>query len=466
MRYFKRLFGLLLIATSLVTSLNAQKVDSNLRKAAKKGQVEKVQAALQEGGSINSIDKKGRTALMFAAEKGYLETVKFLLDNGANIEVTDSNGESALDKATKKKIKGSLQLGLNRVIALIELTQAQRTNTIDGYVDFISKYPPTWGFGELEDYTEMAQNSLEKLDFQEISKVNTIEAYQDFIERAPKSSYVKSAHAKIDSLESISIYETVEKLFGTVEENEQKRIFTNFFKGYGQHFRFETTAKLMRGIRQELIHRIDKLPKATSDTSFFEYIASFRYVPTSKMCLGYKVLDGERIQLFSEIGNISQLYSDTEMQFESVYLNNNVAKLAALMAAKVCHEKFGELTHKHMVSGGVSGNLSTLFETLQKSSFSVESYQEEAARDVATHQTLRKIYSDMVESLAEVLFASDIRKKTKNYLLRDFVVWARLVEFGTSYIAKFEEIANNDSNAENRENARKIVDEYKDTAKK
>jgi hypothetical protein len=87
-----------------------EKLGSELRKAAEKGQIETVRTLLEQGAAINSTDKNGRTALMFAAEKGHLEVVKLLLQRGANASATDQESESALDKARRKRKENVLAL--------------------------------------------------------------------------------------------------------------------------------------------------------------------------------------------------------------------------------------------------------------------------------------------------------------------------------------------------------------------
>jgi hypothetical protein len=87
-----------------------EKLGSELRKAAEKGQIETVRTLLEQGAVINSSDKNGRTALMFTAEKGHLEVAKLLLERGANASATDNEGESALDKAQRKRKESVLRL--------------------------------------------------------------------------------------------------------------------------------------------------------------------------------------------------------------------------------------------------------------------------------------------------------------------------------------------------------------------
>ena len=93
-------FGLILLISS---NASAEKLGSELLKAAKKGQIEKVQDLIEAGVPVNSTDKNGRTALMLAAEKGHNDVVQHLIDHEADVSIKDRKGETAIDKAEKKK---------------------------------------------------------------------------------------------------------------------------------------------------------------------------------------------------------------------------------------------------------------------------------------------------------------------------------------------------------------------------
>jgi len=119
---------------SLISPLSyAGDINSDFRKAAKKGKIEKVESYLKEGALVNSIDKNGRTALMFASEKGHLDVVKLLIEHGADISLTDKKEETALSKAVKKK--------KNEVIIILEFENARKLNTVASYKTFIDRYP-------------------------------------------------------------------------------------------------------------------------------------------------------------------------------------------------------------------------------------------------------------------------------------------------------------------------------------
>ena len=56
--------------------------------ATRAGNIERVQALLDEGADINSLDKYGQTALMNAAVHGDLELVQMLVKHGAELNHT------------------------------------------------------------------------------------------------------------------------------------------------------------------------------------------------------------------------------------------------------------------------------------------------------------------------------------------------------------------------------------------
>jgi len=82
-----------------------QKEEANkmLLDAALKGNLKKVQEALDEGAHIETKDKEGRTALIIASSplriksnRGHKEIVKLLLEKGANVEAKNNNRRTAL----------------------------------------------------------------------------------------------------------------------------------------------------------------------------------------------------------------------------------------------------------------------------------------------------------------------------------------------------------------------------------
>ena len=51
--------------------------------AAKKGDISSLTALIKAGVDVNTVDKYGRTALMYAAHKGQMDAVKLLKEAGA-----------------------------------------------------------------------------------------------------------------------------------------------------------------------------------------------------------------------------------------------------------------------------------------------------------------------------------------------------------------------------------------------
>lgn len=84
-------------AVLLLLSLAASAADlgPDLLIAARKGQTAQVEKLLEEGASVDSHDKTGRTALMMAAQHGHVGTVRALLAKGAKPESRDKEGWTA-----------------------------------------------------------------------------------------------------------------------------------------------------------------------------------------------------------------------------------------------------------------------------------------------------------------------------------------------------------------------------------
>jgi ankyrin repeat protein len=67
--------------------------------ATRAGDLERVQALLQSGASVDALDRYNQTALMHAAHRGDLPLVNLLLEHGANLEIRAKHSLSALDLA-------------------------------------------------------------------------------------------------------------------------------------------------------------------------------------------------------------------------------------------------------------------------------------------------------------------------------------------------------------------------------
>lgn len=70
-----------------------------VRLAISQGNAELVRAYLENGGSAEARDQRGRSALLLAATKGSLELCRLLVRHGASIDCTDPTGETAIASA-------------------------------------------------------------------------------------------------------------------------------------------------------------------------------------------------------------------------------------------------------------------------------------------------------------------------------------------------------------------------------
>jgi hypothetical protein len=84
--------------------------NKDLLTAATKGDLTKVEDALNRGADINCTDWDGRVPLHLSSKRGYQETVKLLLEHGADVDCTDKYGRTALDIAKKQGYKTIVHL--------------------------------------------------------------------------------------------------------------------------------------------------------------------------------------------------------------------------------------------------------------------------------------------------------------------------------------------------------------------
>jgi len=82
----------LVLTTLLLFSSNA--FAASLHKAAKKGNVAKIEELIRNGTSLNAIDRKGQTPLHYAVLHGHADAVEVLLENGAQVHVRNRSGET------------------------------------------------------------------------------------------------------------------------------------------------------------------------------------------------------------------------------------------------------------------------------------------------------------------------------------------------------------------------------------
>ena len=91
-RWMKVLLVLLLITVWAT----AADINSDLLKAAKKGDTAKVKALLKDGADPNTRNERGSTPLSLAATKGHDDAVKILLNAGADVDPRDGAGRTPL----------------------------------------------------------------------------------------------------------------------------------------------------------------------------------------------------------------------------------------------------------------------------------------------------------------------------------------------------------------------------------
>lgn len=69
---------------------------SELRGAAFTGDLQTVNASIEQGVSVDETDELGRTALMFAAYNGHNEVIDLLIENGAEVNLENDEGRTSL----------------------------------------------------------------------------------------------------------------------------------------------------------------------------------------------------------------------------------------------------------------------------------------------------------------------------------------------------------------------------------
>ena len=94
----KSLYGILLIYISFLI-ISCASIEA---KAASQGDIEMIQAYLDQDGDIDAPQSWGRTLLIIAAESNQLEMISFLMDRGANPELIAKNGNTVLMTSARR----------------------------------------------------------------------------------------------------------------------------------------------------------------------------------------------------------------------------------------------------------------------------------------------------------------------------------------------------------------------------
>ncbi|MEK6981608.1 MAG: ankyrin repeat domain-containing protein [Candidatus Micrarchaeota archaeon] len=93
----------------------AMEHNKKLLDAAKRGNIRKLEEALESGAEVNAKDEKGKTALMHAAEKGNSEMVKLLLKHKASVVEIDDKGGNALWMAVRSNNLETAELIISEI---------------------------------------------------------------------------------------------------------------------------------------------------------------------------------------------------------------------------------------------------------------------------------------------------------------------------------------------------------------
>ena len=85
-----------------MTSQEIGYLSTNLRTAARTGNLRVLKQMINKGADMNMNDYVDKTALMLAAENGHLEAVKLLINAGADVNDRTRHGATSLSLAAEK----------------------------------------------------------------------------------------------------------------------------------------------------------------------------------------------------------------------------------------------------------------------------------------------------------------------------------------------------------------------------
>ena len=129
--------------------------------------IELISLLVENGLSINKLDKKGKTPLTREIEKQNYENIKFLIDSGADVNVKDSYGRTALFEAVKKGQSFNNMIDfLIENGADIEIRNAEDKTIIDDLIEM-----------------SLFEKGLKKLDKDYFSGINKEGHYEEVLKR-------------------------------------------------------------------------------------------------------------------------------------------------------------------------------------------------------------------------------------------------------------------------------------------
>ena len=110
------IWGLYKLIVTLIANKSSQKiVIGELSKASADGDLRRVIDLVAAGASINQVDSRGGTPIMYAIRNDQFPVVEFLIASGADLNVRTKNGSSCMDLARENASES--------LVAYLELTK-------------------------------------------------------------------------------------------------------------------------------------------------------------------------------------------------------------------------------------------------------------------------------------------------------------------------------------------------------
>jgi len=177
-----------LIAKNAYVDKKHKKGWTPLLQAVDENHIEIVKLLIKSNANVN-LGNRGRwTPIILAADEGYTKMVKLLIDNGADINHRNKDGNTALNLAMKHghdevvKILSSAGADPGPVLKKITYKTAHKTDTVEAYEEFLTRYPASKWRDKAIYYRDRAALNKAKL-------LGSSEAFQSFLDKYPGSDW-------------------------------------------------------------------------------------------------------------------------------------------------------------------------------------------------------------------------------------------------------------------------------------
>lgn len=288
----------------------------------------------------------------------------------------------------------------------------------------------------------------QKSMFNKAQKENTIEAYNQFIIKNTKGEYVEKAKAKKKLLEDVVFCN---------DDQLRLKSFKEFIK---YTFRnntcdeIEPLNNLLFSIADESKNNPELLPINLGNNSFFSYLASLNYTPTTRGTLDDMTFNKNASSLLTHYVAFLNSY-ESKFNYEYSYMTHNIARVACLIVAKKPQGNFTNISYSDLNMGSIQSGIAAFAAAIQGGAKN-NKLLEKSKENVKYRNSLISIYEIAVGNLFSMLQSDKFNPSNKIFILSKLEHWVKIVYISSSNRSLLTELSNS-SNSDISESAKKVL---------